>query len=93
MDDLIDTVIQRNAATAIHGAVGAMADTQAKMISMLLLQGKITSFAAEQMITELRQMNYGNPPLNDAESVRRHLVTWIADHLQDHVEWNLATDQ
>ena len=93
MDDLIETATQRNAAAAIRGAVGAMADTQAKMITMLLQQGNITSLVAQQMITELRQTNYDNPPLNDAESVRRHFVTWIADHLQERVEWDQAADQ
>ena len=93
MDDLIDTTTQRNAAAAIRGAVGAMADTQAKMITMLLQQGTITSLTAQQMINELHRTKYNNPPLNDAESVRRHVVKWIADHLQERVEWDQATDQ
>lgn len=93
MDDLIETAMKRNAANVIHGAVGALADAQAEMVTTLLEQGLLTSLAAQQMIDRLHNKKYSNPPLNDAESARRHLVRLIADRMQEEVEWDRAADQ
>ncbi|MCY3874155.1 MAG: hypothetical protein OXF88_07680 [Rhodobacteraceae bacterium] len=90
---LIEETAKRDVAGTIYGMVGALADTQAKMITLLLEQGAITSLAAQQMIGELRNKTYPQPPLTDPERVRREAVKWVADHLQECVEWDHATDR
>ncbi|MDE0694448.1 MAG: hypothetical protein OXH76_01275 [Boseongicola sp.] len=74
MENMLDTAVQRNVAASVRGAVGALADTQAKMIATLLEHGSITSVAAQQMITQLHNTEYSNAPQNDAEQVKRHFV-------------------
>ena len=89
----IDKAVKRNTTSAIYGAVGALADTQAQLITLLLERGILTSLAAQQMINELDNTEYSQPPLNDTEQVRRKIVKWTATHLQSQVDWNRAADQ
>ena len=87
---LIEETANRNVADVMFGMIGAMADAQAKMITLLLEQGIITSLAAQQMISELHNKTYPQPSLTDPERVRREAVKWVADHLQECVQWDRA---
>ena len=89
----IEEAVKRDTTSAIHGAVGGLADAQAKLISLLLKHGILTSLAAQQMIGELHSAEYPQPPLTSSEHVRREIVKWVAEHLQGQVEWDQAADQ
>lgn len=89
----IDEAVKRNTTSAIHGAVGGLADTQAKLITLLLERGLLTSPAAQKMINELHNTTYSQPPLNDTERLRREIAKWVASHLQSQVDWNRAADR
>lgn len=96
MDDLnksIREIAESDIVDAIHGAIGALADVQGKMITILLRDGVLTSLSAQQMINELHNAKYQQPPLHAAERLRRETVKLIASHLQEKVEWDRASDQ